>query len=477
MTAMPCRATLLILCALCVIRARAGEQLVVSPTGVPDAAGTLESPLDLATGLSKLGPDVVLWIRGGLYTVDSGITISRGGAAGHPAILRNYNGERVSIEGNTGSAAVITIVAEHVWLWGLEIYSSEPTRISRERGAFPSDIQRLTGVATAQVPGGGRGFRLINCIVRDGFNGIAFWSDATDAELYGNLILNNGWEGADKGWNHGIYAQNKTGSKRLIDNIIFNQFSHGIHAYGSENASLDNFHLEGNIVFNNGGPSLREGFARNILVGGGRLARNPVLLHNYTYYPPRARDGSNDIGYSAGCEHLSSHGNYFIGPVALRMNCRDVAMTHNTFLGTVTGFHPRAYPDNRYLSSAPPETWVFVRPNRYDPDRAHVVIYNWKLENYVSVDAGSFLQHGDHWEARDAQDYFGEPVAKGVYEGGALWVPMAGRRVMQPVGTVPVAAAHTGPEFGALVLLRVRPPAEEERSAAAGARRVPKTRK
>ena len=445
------------------------DQVFVSTHGVKGAAGLINSPTDLESGLARLGPGVILWLRGGTYHVRSGITISRGGTAEKPAIIRNYNGERVSIDGGTGATAAISIAAEHVWVWGLDIFSSDPIRISRERGAFPSDIQRVTAVGTAQTAGGGRGFKLINFVVRDGFNGIGLWKEAVDAEIYGNLIFNNGWEGADKGWNHGIYTQNQTGTKKIAENVIFNQFSHGIHAYGSESAWLDNIHLEGNILFNNGGLSVREGFARNILVGGGRVARNPVLIDNYTYYPPSARDGSNDVGYAAGCSDLLARGNFFVGPVALRMvRCANASVEGNTFYGALTGFSPSTFPNNRYISSRP-ENWIFLRRNRYEARRANIVVYNWSRSDYVEVDAGAVLRNGDVWEVRDVQDYFGEPVAKGIYSGERLRIPMRSHKVMQPVGTLPMSAVHTDQEFGAFVLLGQRGDAATTRAEALSA--------
>ena len=80
----------------------------------------------------------------------------------------------------------------------------------------------------------------------------------------------------DRGHGHGIYAQNLGSTpKQIYDNIIFQQFGWGIHAYG-EGGHLDNLDFQGNISFNNGG--LSGGWHSNILVGGTQnVATNPKL--------------------------------------------------------------------------------------------------------------------------------------------------------------------------------------------------------
>jgi len=57
---------------------------------------------------------------------------------------------------------------------------------------------------------------------------MSLWEGATDMEVHGNLIYNCGWDGAtDRGHGHGILRTNRTGTKRIPDNIIFNQYGEG----------------------------------------------------------------------------------------------------------------------------------------------------------------------------------------------------------------------------------------------------------
>ena len=62
--------------------------------------------------------------------------------------------------------------------------------------------------------------------------------------------------GYDRGHGHSIYTQNKnTGDsnpKIIADNILFNAGDEGIQAYGSGNASVSNYLIQGNTIFNNG---------------------------------------------------------------------------------------------------------------------------------------------------------------------------------------------------------------------------------
>jgi hypothetical protein len=81
-----------------------------------------------------------------------------------------------------------------------------------------------------------------------------------------------------------------------------------------------------------------------------------------------------------------------------------------------------------------------------------VVVYNWDMRSSVTVDVSSILTPGAAYEVRDAQNYFGPPVASGVYN-GTLAIPMTSTSVAAPSGTLPTAPVHTGAQFGAFVIL------------------------
>ena len=64
-------------------------------------------------------------------------------------------------------------------------------------------------------------------------------------------------------------------------------------------------------------------------------------------------------------------------------------------------------------SVAPATTKVFVRPNKYEPGRSHVVVYNWGRQSEVAVDLSGVLRAGNRYEVRNVQALFGAPVVSG----------------------------------------------------------------
>ncbi len=88
--------------------------------------------------------------------------------------------------------------------------------------------------------------------------------------------------------------------------------------------------------------------------------------------------------------------------------------------------------------------------NPYESGRANVAVYNWGRADSVDVDLSSVLAYGAAYEVRDAQNFYGDPVASGVYRGGTVSLPMWG----SPAAPVAFAAPRrAGPEFNAFVVL------------------------
>ena len=85
----------------------------------------------------------------------------------------------------------------------------------------PTDIYRPDGIQVVQSSSTGSGLKFINLVIHDARQGISYWKEAVDSEINGCLIYYNGWQGTDRGHGHGIYTQNHTGTKKMIDNIIF----------------------------------------------------------------------------------------------------------------------------------------------------------------------------------------------------------------------------------------------------------------
>ncbi len=103
----------------------------------------------------------------------------------------------------------------------------------------------------------------------------------------------------------------------------------------------------------------------------------------------------------------------------MMVNCTSMSIDGNTFYGSIPGFSSSQFPANTYLTSRPTGQRIFLRPNQYEPGRANITIYNWDLKPAVEVDLSAILAPGDRFEIRNVQDFFGEPVVSGTYEGGA----------------------------------------------------------
>ncbi len=269
-----------------------------------------------------------------------------------------------------------------------------------------------------------------------------------DSEIYGCLVYYNGNTQLD----HGVYAQNQTGTKKITDNVIFHNYGHGLHAYGSDSASLDGFDVEGNIAYNNGllSTGTRQ---RNLLIGGGSVAHNLTVKGNSLYYKAGGPVTAFNLGYSAGCENAVVTDNYSAGNTAF-VNCVPVTMTGNTFYGSVTGLTKSLFPSNLY-SGVPSGARVAIRPNRYESGRASIAVYNWEQLDTVNVDLSSVLPIGAAYEIRHPTDFYGPPLLSGVSTGSSIALPM------RAVAAAPVgfsAPASAGPEFGAFVVVTTGAP-------------------
>ena len=170
-------------------------------------------------------------------------------------------------------------------------------------------------------------------------------------------------------------------------------------------------------------------------------------------------DITTPVPAAKGCTNAVVEDNYLAAPaLALAMTCQSIrSIRGNTIIGNVLGIAQTNYPNNTYQRGRPTGTQVFVRPNLYERGRAAVAIYNWDMMPAVDVSLrGTGLEAGEHFEVRDAQNYFGPPVASGVYSPWqSVTVPMTGLQVVAPVGEVAVKPSHTAPEFGAFVVVPV----------------------
>ncbi len=438
----------------------------VSPSG--GGNGTISSPWDLRTGCqsSSVRPGDTLWLRGGTYGSggSTSINCTISGNSSTPVYIRQYPGERATIMGGLG------IYSNYAWYWGFEI-SNSWTRSTGECGSFPS-IKSADAVFFTQ---GAVGNKLINMVIHDAANGISDQQEASGTEDYGNILFNNGWASScDRGHGHALYIQN-TGSavKMIQENIGFNSYDIGLQAYGS--APVSRVHFVGNVMFNNGVPGGHR--VDNFYIGGGSPRQDVLFQDNVAYNPLDASPG--ETGYNQMTEgsnvDLTMRNNYWIGAtptgyVTLQVNGWQVMnFTGNTVVGPmqIIGVGTYNWSGNSYFNSTPPGgvdsgspvvghnptgVKIMVRPNKYEPGRAHIIVLNWDKLPSVTVDlSGSGLAVGTTFQIKDAQNFYGPAVYTGTYSGSPITLPMNLSAVAQMVNyTTP---PHTSAEFGAFVVL------------------------
>jgi hypothetical protein len=384
----------------------------VAPDGKPDGKGTVDAPWDLASALDgrqKVAPGDTVWIAAGTYKHpnrqlgSAGYEVRLAGEEDKPVHVRAASGRRVTLDGGLTVLAPST----HLWIWDLEILVSENSTMSRtvaESGSHPKDYGRPWGGLNVQS---GKGSKYINLVIHDNAQGVSFWSGATDSELHGAIIYDNGWKAPDRGHGHAVYTQNKDGVKTISDCIMTGGYSYTMHAYGSSRAYVDNYLVEGNIAYDGG----------TFLIGGGRPSQGIRVLDNDLYRV------AMQLGYSAPSnEDCEVRGNVLVGGGLSINKFKKVVKEDNLVLG------PN---DPRPAQPA----LIHVRPNRYDPKRANVAVFNWSKQPAVELAPGEFLKPGDDYRLMNPRDLFGKPVAEGKFDGKAIRVPVEG-------------------EFAALVLLK-----------------------
>lgn len=361
----------------------------VAPDGVATNRGTKESPWDLVSAVSgrqTVNAGDTVFLRGGKYKGKFEFKLA--GKPGAPVHVRPVAGERATI---IDSSTSVVAPADHLWIRDLEITGSTPVdkRISKERGSHPKDLADSDGLNIHA----GSNCKFINLVIHDNVRGgVGWWVGSTDSELYGCIIYDNGWVGPDRGHGHCIYVQNKRGGTKAIDNCILtvpHDGSYTMHAYGSSRAFVDDFVIRNNIAFARG----------PFLVGGGAPSHGIKVTGNCLHGVPMM------LGYGAENEDCE-----------VRDNVAPRGINIRKFKRAVDEGNVREMPASR----------VMVLPNRYDPDRAHVAVYNGAKAAEVSIDVSKFLKRGERYRVMRAMDIYGKPVVSGTCDGEVVRVPAGG---------------------------------------------------
>lgn len=442
-----------------------------SPTGSSAGDGSANNPWDLTTALAggsgRIQAGDTIWMRGGTYRGDFRTALA--GTQGRPIVFRQYPGERATIDGTLRADGA------DVAFWGFEVMRSAPTG-------------RLPGLESR-----GARQKFINLVIHDAAQqGITFWDEAVDAELYGNIVYNNGMH---ENLDHGVYVHNMSGTKLIMDNVFFDNLAYGIHVYaGPTDGTQRNVHVIGNVSFNNGTISNNYAAKGNIIIGGDSPDEGMQAIDNLLYFSGQAGENlrvgytasnrdvvvtgntvwgggtafvvgqwssaqvqGNKFGGSADMVNLlnapgsySWNGNnYYRDSTAAAWRTVSGAMPHPDWQRT-TGLGPS---DSCIGVAQPHPTKVFVRPNKYEQGRALVVVYNWGSQSSVDVNLAGVLRSGQQYEVRNVQDLFGPPVASGTFNGSTISLAMSGVSPPVPIGRSTPTPAKTGPNFDTFVVI------------------------
>jgi hypothetical protein len=375
-----------------------GADWFVAPSGRKAGAGTRSSPWDLESALlarREIRPGDTVWLAGGTYrppaAMKLGYQVLLAGRPGRPIRVRARPGARATLDGGMDLIGPAT----HLEVRDLEITVSDP----RPSGPVPPDRnargpERRWGGLTVRT---GEGCRFINLVIHGNNQGVGWWTDAKDGELYGCIIYDNGWLGTDRGHGHAVYAQNAEGLKTIADCIMTGGHGYSLHLYGSPKVNVDNFLVVGNFIYDAG----------LSLIGGYRPSRHIRVLDNVFH------GVALQVGYAASYnEDCEIAGNVFIDKGFLTTRFRSVVQRGNQLFEAAA---PR-----------PEHPQVIVRPSKYDPHRAHVAVLNWGKRPETPLDLGGFLRTGDRFRLLNPRDVYGPPVLSGVYQGGPVLAPVAG---------------------------------------------------
>ena len=410
-----------------------GTEFYVGPNGISSGPGTPTRPYDLKTALSgSVGhAGDTFWLAGGSYAIHH-VDTQIHGRAGHPITFRQVQGQRAQLVGS------LTVWGEggYVIFRDFELCSGVPGRLSRQthRGFHPTDLKNFLDAIQIYAPN----CSFINLVVHDSVRS-AFYSshEATNTLIYGCLVYNTGWASPDNAEGHSFYLQ---GSGDVSDNIAFNSAGANFHIYDNgAGRSLENLKLDGNVAFGAGTLQAVRHY-RDWIVGvdAPSLKADHIIL-------------SSNMGYltcnSTTLPQVQIGREQSNGEVVLRDNYWPQELT--------LGKWATANISNAGVSTPAIKrkgTKVFVRPNRFTPGRATIVVYNWDKANKVAVDVSPVLSLGAHYEVRNGQDFFAAPVLNGIFDGHPLELPMTGLTVAKPMCDLKVPQP-TGPTFNIFVLL------------------------
>jgi len=398
--------------------------------------GTLAVPWDFPEMVMapQIKPGDTIHARAGTYAGEFQTTWVDG-ESGAQIILQPYLAELPVIDGGLDVSSI------HVLVKGFHIRNSDfLDRLTETPGANPPDIPVFPGLrATVNE------ITFQDCIIENCANGGYVQTGAVNIILDGCYFCHIGWDtegvDADRPHGHGLYA---SATFVTVKNCIaWHNFEFGIKIYseGGGGIPIDDCVMQDNIVFRN---SILHadtpGTHGNLLYGSfDQVIYRPNWTRNYTYQLAADSTASNHFGYNKSFHEAVMVDNYLPdGLVAT--DTPEWGSDYTQYSGNVLT-----------RGAANVVKVIAVR------ERLHVAIYNWELNNTVSVDVSALFTNGQTLRVINVQSF--DP-AQGdftdtqtlVVSGGAVTVNM--QAINRTIGTPQgwTAPATSFPEFGCFII-------------------------
>jgi|GEM_PF-3493438 len=462
----------------------------VHPDGKATNAGTESKPLDFNTALSdadRIKPGDMVYLMGGTYMGPFEKPRQPAGAPNRPIVYRALPEQRVTITASEDTATALTIKSSHTWFWGMEltIGGKMPEKRSDVVKIAGGDGVKLINMVIHNSPNRsgigawdvGNDHEIYGCLIyRNGIDP-GNWAHGIYTQNRENhttkviadcLIFNNfGWgmhcygeapklanylfegcvlygNGMPEG-SAGPVANFLCGGKKDSNNVVMRECYTYFPPTGRFKRGAD----FGYIARNNGSVTID----RCMFIGGLNAlelkAWHQVTFNNNVCYTPSGIGlvmtppaGNNPFVAEVARDELF--------PETAQKQDRSYNRANSTFTGNTYHFEPGkpaihrsgiAYTsidqwrndtgwdkDSRMISGKPDQLHVALRPNKYEPAKAHLIVYNWPGDQTVSIDLKKRwpLKRGTTVKFYNVEDVFGEPTLVTTYDGNPINLPVAG---------------------------------------------------
>jgi hypothetical protein len=184
-------------------------------------------------------------------------------------------------------------------------------------------------------------------------------------------------------------------------------------------------------------------FTNNYIVG--TESNNGYSIMWLNFYNPGATNLPSDSAYSWNYNFYNDHNLGYPWPFKLSTN----TATKFSFVDwtNFSGFDI----NSSYSTAAQTNVEVYVRPNKYDTNRANIIVINWPTNNTVSVNLSGFLRVGQRYQILNGQDPLSGPILTGTYS-NAVALPMTNLSAAAPIGAK--APPAVSPFFNVFILQR-----------------------